>query len=449
MFFLIGWKKLGTALLAAFLFALSSFAVAQDDAAESAAPHLSPEAEAQYKGALEKFNHSDITGALSDLEQMAAADPKMIPPRLIMAQWFAQLKNPNAVRLCLEKAVIETPEDPEAYILLAENALRQGEWMAAELLLGKAGGLLGVEREWANSERKQNLTVTYLKNLTVLNQAREDWNGMQKSLGALWKLGEKTSETCKLIGISYFHLGNPEKAGQWFAQAYNISPKTEFTPDVMMARLYLAEGDREHAQESLNSALKADPDSPAVLNLSLVTALNNGDMGQVKGLAQRLYAVNPRDPASLKTCGTAALYLEDYPKAESLFLEGLRLQPANTEIENGLALALAEQNDPEKCRLAVQHAVSNLQKQKNNPEYLATLGWTLYKSGDTDQALSVLQQTAADGQLHSQTAYYLADVLNSKGGEEENVKKLLTAALEGNAPFPKRNAAEKLLKQLK
>lgn len=416
--------------------------------APSAAPQVSPEIDAQYKEALDKFLHSDIPGSLEQLEQMAASDPKMIPPRLIMAQWWTKLKNSNAVRLSLELAAEESPDDPEAFILLADNALSQGEWASAELLLGKAETLLNADRQWPNPDRKKNLNIALLKKQVVLNQARENWRGMQAYLSQLWKLDEKTSDTCKLIGISYFHLGDADKARQWLAQAYKISPETELPADAAMSRLYLADGDKQHAQESLNAALKTDPNSQAILNLSLVMAISNGEMEKVKALADKLYSVDAQDPATLKTCGIAALYLEDYPKAESLFQEGLRLQPANTEMENGLALALCEQDDPEKIKLALQHATSNLQKQNNNREFLATLGWVLFKSGDADKALSVLQHSAAGGRVNSQTAYYLAEVLNAKG-QSENAVKLLDAAVAGTVSFAKRRAAEQLLAQLK
>ena len=404
--------------------------------------------EAKYKEAFEKFSRSDIAGALDDLNRMAADDPMMIPPRLILAQWFTQAKNPSAVRLSLEKAVEETPDDPEAYILLAENALRQGEWAAADLLLGQAEILLEEEDTVPNPQRRHGLTVSLRKNEVVLCQARENYSAMQRYLADLWKLGEKTPETCKMIGVSYFHLGDTAKARQWFAQGYKISPETELTADEMMARLYLAAGDRPRAQEALDAALAADPDSHAALNLSLVLALGSGDAARVKGHADRLRAADPHDPAAVKTCGIAALYLADYARAEALFREGLRRQPDNGEMQNGLVLALSEQNDPEKIRQAVQIATVNQQRQSDNREYLATLGWALFKAGETDRALEVLQHTAADGKVNSQTAYYLGEVLNAKG-RTDDAKRMLGAALSGTAPFAKRAAAEELLKKIK
>ncbi|MGI5832094.1 MAG: tetratricopeptide repeat protein [Thermoguttaceae bacterium] len=450
MFVKIDLRRLvGIVLIAAMSVTLSLFSLsgrAQEDL--SVGHQVSPEFEAEYREALDRFNRSDIAGALEILNRMAVSDPKMLPPRLIMAQWFTKLKNPSAVRLSLEKAVEETPDDPEAYILLAENSLRRGEWAAADLLLGQAGMLLDENPGLIHPGRRQSLTISLLRNEVVLYQARENWPAMQQALSQLWKQGERTSDTCKLIGVSYFHLGEPGKAKQWFTQAHKISSATELSADAMMARLYLAVGDRQHAQEALDAALEADPDSQVVLNLTLVMALGSGDRNRVKELVDRVLTADAHDPATLKTCGIAALYLEDYPRAEAIFEEGLRMHPGNPEIENGLALALCEQNNPEKIRKAVQHATANLQKQNHNREYLATLGWALYKAGDQEKALSYLQLSAADGRINSQTAYYLAQVLAAKG-ETEHAKKLLSASLAGTAPFTKRMAAEELRRKLK
>ena len=425
---------------------ISPFLAAQEGISEPA--EINPETETQYKAAFGKFQRSDVAGALDDLRRIAANDPKMIPPRLILAQWYTNLKNPSAVRLSLEKAVEESPDDPEAYILLAENGLRQGEWAAADLLLRRAEELLNDGRVWANPSRKDRLAVLQLKNDVVLNQARENWREMQRCLGELWKRGEKTPETCRLIGVSYFHLGEPAKARQWFAQAHKMSPETEFSADLMMARLGLATGDRAAAQEALEAARKNEPDAPEVLNLSLVIALDAGEMNRVKALADKLESADPANPATLKTCGIASLYLEDYPRAEALFTEALRLQPGNPEMVNGLVLALCEQNDAEKTRQAVRHATENLQRQGRNPEYMATLGWALYKAGQREQALSLLQQSAAEGRLSSQTAYYLAEVLRA-GGQTDDARELLNASVSGGAPFTKQAAAQNLLRHLK
>ena len=61
-----------------------------------------------------------------------------------------------------------------------------------------------------------------------------------------------------------------------------------------------------------------------------------------------------------------------------------------------------------------------------------------------DEAIQVLQQSTADGQINAASAYYFAVVLNDKG-QTEQAKNFLEVAL-STAAFAKRTEAEALLK---
>ena len=130
----------------------SAPAVQQQDGALE----LTPEENAKYKEALELFNKQDLQGALDALRQLADGNPAARPPRIIMAFWFAQLNNTRAARIMLETATEEDPNDPEAYLSLAEISLREGELTAAELLTIKGEEKLA--RYDANPQRKQAMT---------------------------------------------------------------------------------------------------------------------------------------------------------------------------------------------------------------------------------------------------------------------------------------------------
>ncbi|MGN1199169.1 MAG: tetratricopeptide repeat protein, partial [Thermoguttaceae bacterium] len=160
-------------------------------------------------------------------------------------------------------------------------------------------------------------------------------------------------------------------------------------------------------------------------------------------LVQRLYQ-EEKSPDVLKTYGKVALFRSDFKSAEAAFQEAVRQNPLDTEATGGLALALCEQGDAEKNKRALQYAASNLQKQSNNRDYLATLGWTLYKSGQVDDAVKILQQSIADGQINAASAYYFAVILNERG-QQDVAKQLLEAALSTAPPFAKRDEAQKLL----
>ncbi|MGI6401538.1 MAG: tetratricopeptide repeat protein [Thermoguttaceae bacterium] len=404
---------------------------------------LTAEEETLYKDALVLFNQQNFAGSLEKLRELYASNPASRPPRLIVARWFAQLNNPQAVRLSLEQATTETPDDPEAYYSLAEIAIREGSFTAAELLTQR--GDLALAKYNANPTRQRNLTrASNLVKLAYSN-ARQKWNDSLRAITELIRLDGETAELDRAYARVLFQLNEDEKARQALQRAEKLDADG-LPADAAMAQLYAMRGDKENAKASLDAALSANPKSTKVLLLSISNALGENDLNSAWNLVRRLYQ-EEKSAEVLKTYGKVALFRSDFRNAEIAFQEAVRQNPLDTDASGGLALALCEQGDEEKCKRALQYAASNVQKQSNNRDFLATLGWTLYKAGQVDEAVKVLQQSIADGQINAASAYYFAVILNEKG-QDDVAKQLLTAALSTTPPFAKRTDAQKLLAQI-
>lgn len=412
------------------------------------APKLSPAEEAKYQEALQRFNSQNLAGALASLQELAASNPAATPPRLILARWFAELKNPKAVRTSLELATEESPNDPEAFLSLAEISLLEGSLTAAELLTLQGRRVLA--QYDANPTRKQNLTRKAFTLQLAYSNARGRWAAAQEAIRALIQLDGETAELDRALGRVLFQQKQDAQAREMFVRADKLTPAAEaanaLPADALISQLYAERGDLANAKKYLDAALKASPKSVPTLALSISTALEENDLETAWTRARQLYA-NDKSAAVLKIYGKVALFRSDYAQAEGAFQEVVRQNPIDAEAIAGLALALCEQDDAEKRKRAVQYATSNVQKQANNRDYLATLGWTLYRSGDADAAIQVLQQSVADGQINAAAAYYFAVALNEKG-QTEAAKQLLNAALATKPPFAKRAAAAALAKQL-
>lgn len=414
---------------------------ATDSAPAQGEVSLSAEDQEKYRKALELFNKQDFSGSLDVLRDLAAGNPASRPPRIIVALWFSELQNPQAVRLSLEQATVESPEDPEAYFSLAEIALKDGSLTAAELLTLKGDEKLS--KYTANPTRQKKLTrMSHTLKLSYAN-ARQRWTDAQNAILGLIKLDGETAELDRLYARALFLQNQDDKARQALQRAEKLSNGEGLPTDAAMAQLYAARGDKESAKASLNAALKAHPKSTPVLLLSISDALSENNLDAAWSLVQRLYQ-EEKSPDVLKTYGKVALFRSDFKSAEAAFQEAVRQNPLDTEATGGLALALCEQGDAEKNKRALQYAASNLQKQSNNRDYLATLGWTLYKSGQVDDAVKILQQSIADGQINAASAYYFAVILNERG-QQDVAKQLLEAALSTAPPFAKRDEAQKLL----
>ena len=409
---------------------------------------LSDNEKVKLQTALEAFNQQDFATALTTLREIAANNPAARPARVVIANWFSELQNIQAVKMSLEMATEESPDDPEAYYSLAEIALREGQLTAAELLTLKGDEKLVVYK--ANPKRAQNMTKASYSLKIAYSNARQRWGDVQNAILGLIKVEGETAELDRAYARALFQQGQEDKARQFFQRADGLVKEDEkkqtLPVDAAMSQLYAARGDLEQAKKSLEAALKANPKSAPVLSLSITLALTENDLDKAQQLVQQLYAED-KSVETLKIYGKVAIFREDYQRAEAAFQEVVRQNPLDTDATSGLALALCEQGDAEKCKRAVQYATSNLQKQSNNRDFLATLGWVLYRSGQVDDAFKVLQQSIADGQVNAASAYYLAVILNEKG-QQETARQLLVAALGTQPPFAKRAAAEKLLAEI-
>ncbi|MBQ9873084.1 MAG: tetratricopeptide repeat protein [Thermoguttaceae bacterium] len=405
---------------------------------------LSDAESAKYREAIDLFNNQDLQGALEKLRELTAGNAAARPPRVIAAQWFGQLKNPRAARIMLEAATGEDPEDPEAYLTLAEISLNEGELTAAELLAQKGAEKLA--KYGANPDRKKTMESKASELKIAVSAARGRWTEVASALTAKIKSEGESAELDSALGNALFQQGKYDQARQMLDRAHKASEEKALPADAAMARLYSAQGNFDAAKTSLDAALKANPKSVPVLILSINSSLTENNLDDAWKRVQQLYQED-KSPDALKTYGRVALFRSDYKRAEAAFQEAVRQSPLDSEASNGLALALCEQGDEKKNERAVQYAAGNVQKRQNDRDFLATLGWALYRSGRQDEAIKVLQQSTADGQINAASAYYFAVVLSDKG-QNDQAKKFLEAALGTKTPFAKRSEAEALLKKL-
>ena len=423
---------------------------AVDTSAEplTASEVVSPELQAELEKAVAAFNASQFAETLGILKSLYEKHPEIVPPRIVMAQWFAKANLGNAVRANLEMGTEEVPDDPEAFLLLAEISLRQGSLTAAEALLRQA--TTKVTAYSLNPTRKKNLSSSLRRVATDLFEARQRWPQMEASVAQQIDADGATPELLRKKGVAVFQQQKDEEAKKIFIEADKLDagPEKKGLPaDAVMSQLYLLRGNKDIARKSLEAALAANPNSKEVLVLSIQMKINDDKLEEAKPLAEKLLAEDPNSAAAKKLCATVALYLNDYLTAEKLFEELLLASPQETQNANGLALALCEQDSPDKLRRALAYAAENVQKDQNNSEYLGTLGWVLYKADQIEQAANALKQSAASGQINAATAYYFARVA-VKAGNVEEAKQLLNAALKDGNQFAKRRDAVQLLKEL-
>ncbi|MDR0390671.1 MAG: tetratricopeptide repeat protein [Planctomycetaceae bacterium] len=415
-----------------------------------------PAIKAELEKATKAFNESKFPEALEILKSLSAQHPEIAPPRIVLAQMFAMAKLGDAVRANLELGTEETPDDPEAYLLLGEISLRQRNLTAAELLLRRAHEVLN--KYAANPQRKRNLTSSLLRVLSEFYEVRQRWAHMEKCIDDQIKFDGQNATFLRRKGIAIFRQTTDQQnrdneAKQLFLQADQLDQTNKdatqkgLPADAAMSQLYLTRGDKDKARVHLESALKSYPQSKEVLALSIQMRVSDDKLEEARPLADKLLSDDPTLAAAKRLRATVGLYLREYPLAEKLFQELLLESPTDAQAQNGLALALCEQDVPEKVKRALEYAVDNVRKNQNSGEFWGTLGWVQYKANMIDEAERSLKQSVATGQLNAATTYYHAR-LAVKANKIDDAKRFLNIALQGNNQFAKRREALQLQQEL-
>ena len=417
--------------------------------AEEETPAALPAADTQIKevaDALERFKQYDFDGALMKFKEAAEKHPELSPGEVNMAKVFAgipQGRGAKAFRFWLEKAVVAEPNDPEAFIFIADMALREGRMAEASLVYAKAESLMAA---FSNAERKKNLEPRIYSGLAGVAESREDWETAKGHLNAWLKIQSDNTTALQRLARALFKTRESQEALNKLKAAKAADPKV-LNPAAQLARFYHAVPDYKNAKIWMEFAQKSERND---LPTQLVVAqwyLETGDLDKAETIANGAMRVDPNSMDAKILRGVIALFKKDYASGEVYFQSVLSKSPSHFVAKNNLALAFCEQGDNQKTSRALAYADENARLNPKSAEAASTLGWVLYKAGRLKDADTVLTKVARAGRVSEDTAYFIA-VVAAELGRTDQAKTVLESALKSKRPFSKRDEAQALLKKL-
>jgi tetratricopeptide (TPR) repeat protein len=210
-----------------------------------------------------RFTKRDFVGALSLLREAVKKNPDRLPPaQVIMAMWCAEANlGLNAVLGSLEMAVIEEPDDPQAYLILANLELQSGRVTAAGLLFDKAQSLMAGFTK--SPTRKKSLEPNVYAGLAAVAEyraalsqddkarANQEWVLAEERLRAWLKLDPDNAIALQRLARALFKQKTAEKvkeASERLKEAKAADPNV-LNPAATMARFYQEEGDFSNAKK--------------------------------------------------------------------------------------------------------------------------------------------------------------------------------------------------------
>jgi tetratricopeptide (TPR) repeat protein len=411
----------------------------------------------------------DTKKALEVLERLDQTYPDVPVIKYNLARAYLQNNNSNQAKLALDQAVSLNPNYDDAVLLLAQVNLSTGH---GEAVIEPLTRLL---------KRRPDLKNAALI-LVGAYDSLERFDDAAVVLAEQAKLAPNDPQPLIVLGMTYRQAKRNDEARQAFEKAAQLSPSDLFLIDQLVgldvlekhfdaarqlirrqfqktpnspashffeARILVAEGKWDAAEAELQRTIQLDPNFYNAYDLLVQTYLATNRLPQAVNQLQGLLSKNPNNTPVLMILALVYERMKDYPKARDAYEKLLSTQPNFVSALNNLAYLYAEQlNNVDK---AYDMARKAHELQGQDASIGDTFGWVLYKRGDYQQALSILQESAgkaADNpviQFHlGMTAYMIgqtdlamaalkkaASAAKDFPGKDESKRRL--ALLEGGA----------------
>jgi tetratricopeptide (TPR) repeat protein len=397
--------------------------------------------------AIKRFANRDVLGARQFLESAKRKDPKLPPTDVTLAKMYLAANSLPAARVSLEKSAIDNPGDPEAYLILAEIARREGRMIEADALYDK--GLALNEKFTENSRRKRNLEIGARTGRALVAQQRKNWAAAEADLEALLKIDPENALGHYQLGVAQFMQDKAREGFGHFQKAKELDKNKQIPNAYVAAALMYDQLDRPaDAKKAFEAA------NPATMDANSMTAyaqwlIKTGSVQQAEQVLDQARKANPDSINLLILSGVAARMSNRMKPAEDFFVQAWGLSPANADVLNQLALLLIDQQDQAKRERALQFAGISSQLSNQSGDAQMTLAWVLYQLQRMGDAEAALQNALRLGNLSPDSRYLIAKILVDQN-KKDQAKQVLREALEADYQgiFINRQPAQALLETL-
>jgi tetratricopeptide (TPR) repeat protein len=407
-------------------------------------------AKGDTKKAIEVLDHLDQT----------YSDSPLIKYQLARA--YLKNNNPNQAKVALDQAISINPNFADAILLLAETNLRSGhgdmviepitnllrkrpDLRSAAFLLAAAYGSLdrfddaeAVIRDQVRVAPQDPQPYTALG--LTLRQARRNDEARQAFEKAAELAPDNLWLVDQLVELDLLdkHFDSARQRIQRHFQKTPDSPSAHF----LEGKILIAEGKWDLAVAELQKTLQIDPNFSSAYDLLVQAYFATNKLPQAVSQLQAELSKKPDDETALMTLALAYERMKDFPKARDTYERLLSIEPNFVSALNNLAYLYTEQlNDLNKAYDLARNARD---LRANDPSIGDTLGWVLYKRGEYQQALTILQESAekaADNpeiQFHlGMTAYMI--------GQTDIARAALQKAASAGKDFPGKDESKRRL----
>jgi tetratricopeptide (TPR) repeat protein len=399
----------------------------------------------EIEKAIQRFRNNDGEGTLTFLKEARKKYPKLPPEYIILAKMQVLLgqNNQGAYNL-LELQVAEDPKDPEAYLLLADQAFAGNRTAEAEALFEKAAPI--VDAYTGNDKRKRDMQIRVLAGKAAVHERRAKWDQALALLKQWVDTDPDNAMSHARLGVTLFRLGKAKEAFDEFAKARKLNPEMPH-PYASLGQLFTQTDDLENARKSYERAYNEDKNDPNTVRSYAEWLLQQGELDKAQQVAGELRKLTPDAPVAVLLDGVVAFMKGQNDRAEEAFIKVLALDPTNARANDLLALLLIESPDKADQERALGYADNNTTRYQNNSQANITKAYVLYKLGRMNEAQEPLQ-IGARGQLQTDSAYLIAKIMADQGQKDKARQALEQVLAQKQGLFIFRKQAQELLDKL-
>src|SRR5262245_10283308 len=400
--------------------------------------------------------------AIEALERLDRTYPDLPIIKYELARAYLQNKNMNQAAMAVEKAISLNPNYDDAVFLFGQINLATGQGKrviepitrllkkrpdftnAALLLAGAYGSLerfgdavmvLQEEAKLAPNDPQLQLALgmTY-------RQAKRNNEARQAFEKAVQLMPDNLFPFDQLIELDladkHFDAARQRVANQ-FQKDPNV-PAGQYWQGKILA----AEGKWDSAVAELQKTLQLDPNFVAAYDLLAKTYVAANKLPEAVKELQALLQKTPDNTPTLMTLALVYENMKDYTKARDAYEKVLSIQPNFVPALNNLAYLYTEHMD--NLDKAYELASKARGLLGDDASVGDTFGWVLYKRGDYQQALAVLQQSAEKAGDNPEIQFHLGMTAYMMG-QTDLAKLALRKAASAARDFPSKEESKKRL----
>jgi len=359
------------------------------------------------------------------IEKAIAANPGSARPRVALVAFYARINDNRAALSAAQAAQTSFPDDPLVLEALGSAQLAAGENNQAVATMARIAQL-------------QPGSALALVRLGSVQFGGKDYPGAIESARKALALQPDFPQAWGVLIKSQIASGQMDAA---IADARKLQKEQS-----NRALGFAMEGEILSSQKKWNEAavvfadaLKRQP-MPLLAAATYAALTNAGKTSEAKTLADRWSREHPDDTTVAELIAERAMVRKEYVAAIAHYRAILAVNAENTVALNNLAWMLSEAGDPK----AREYAERAYQLAPFNASVVDTLGWTLFKTGDTVRGTQMLRLASNLAPNQADIRLHYAQAL-VKSGDKDAAKRVLATLLSQPPGSLSRVEAEKIV----